>query len=120
VRGENILEHDFKCSARPSDLGELIDELARFARLAVEVGACTTAGDGFAFAVTCRGEHATITLANEKYADVGPILSFVNARIGERTPRHQLYTFRSGTWGGGVVRATDDEAVALRGAGYIA
>ena len=120
VRSENILEHDFKCSSRPSDLGELIDELARFARLAVEVGACSSAGDDFAFAVTCRGEHATVTLANEKYADVGPILDYVNARIGARTPRHQLYAFRSGTWGGGIVRATDDEAVKLRAAGYIA
>jgi hypothetical protein len=119
IRSENILEHDFKCSARPSDLGELIDELARFARLAVEVGASTAAGDDFTFAVTCRGEHATITLANEKYANVGPILDYVNARIGARTPRHQLHTFRSGTWGGGVVRATDDEAEQLRAAGYI-
>ncbi|HEY1549045.1 MAG TPA: hypothetical protein VGG28_14575 [Kofleriaceae bacterium] len=120
VRSENILGHDFKCSARPSDLGELIEELARFARLAVEVGRCTPTGDDFAFAVTCRGELATITLGNEKYANVGPILDYVNARIGARTPRHQLYLFRSGTWGGGVVRATDDEAAALRAAGYVA
>ncbi len=120
VQRENILDHDFKCSARPSDLAELIAELGRFARVAVEVGACTHVADGYAFAVTYRNMPATIELADDKYADVSPILEYLNALLATRTPHHQLYSFRSGTWGGGLVRATDEEAAKLRLAGYIA
>ena len=119
VRPENIREDDFKCSARPSDLGELIEELGRFARVAVEVGACTHAPGGYGFAVTYRGAAATVELDDEKYANVEPILAYLNGVLAARTPRHQLYLFRDGTWGGGVVRATDDEAAQLRLAGYI-
>jgi hypothetical protein len=120
VQRENIRDDDFKCSARPSDLGELIRELGEFARVAVEVGACTGAGDRWVFEVTYRGQRATIELADEKYADVSPILDYLNRMTAERTPRRRLYYFRAGTWGGGVVRATDDEAAKLRLAGYIA
>src|SRR5438477_280914 len=37
LRNEHIHSSDFKCSARPSDLASVIEEVARFARVAVEV-----------------------------------------------------------------------------------
>jgi hypothetical protein len=120
VARESVLDHDFKCSARPSDLGELIGELGRFARVALDVGACTHVADGYTFAVTYRNMPATIELADEKYVDVSPILAYLNELLAIRAPRHQLYYFRSGTWGSGIVRATDEEAAKLRLAGYIA
>jgi len=116
----DILDHDFKCSARPSDFFDLIEELARFARIAVEVEQRGRfEGELVAIDVTYRGATSTIRLENQKYANVSPILDYLNALLDARKPRRQIYVFRGGGWSGGVVRATDEEAAQLRALGYI-
>lgn len=119
VKRDSIQGNDFKCSARPSDMVDLIEGIARFARVAVEVGEVRDVGGLFEFDVTYRNERSVIVLENEKYVSVAPVLEFLNPLLAARSPRVQLYYFRSGAWDGGLVRATDDEAAQLRAAGYI-
>jgi hypothetical protein len=116
----DILDHDFKCSARPSDFFSLIEELAQFARIAVEVAPhARSDGKLVAIDVTYRGQASTIRIEDQKYVNASPILEYLNALLDARKPRRQIYAFRGGGWSGGVVRATDEEAAQLRALGYI-
>lgn len=120
VARDRILGSDFKCSARPSDFPDLIEEIARFARIAVEIGAdLVDEGEVVAVPVTHRGVTSIVRVDNAKYVNPTSILTYLNGLLATRTPRHQLYLYRAGGYAGGIVRATDDEAARLRRLGYI-
>jgi hypothetical protein len=120
VSRDKIQDNDFKCSARPSDFPDLIQEIARHARIAVEVGDhLVDEGEVVAVPVTYRGVTAIVRVDNAKYVNPASILTYLNGLLATRTPRNQLYYFRAGGYSGGIVRATDDEAAKLRRLGYI-
>lgn len=120
VRPENFLNHDFKCATRPHDYVDLIDEIARFARVTVAVSPDVgVVGHDFVLAVSHRGRAVTIRMRNQKYADVAPILVYLNARMARRSPRRRLYVARDDGYVGGIVRATAREAQQLRRAGML-
>ncbi len=120
VARADIRDDDFKCSARPSDFFDLIEGLAQFARIAIEVAPrATQEGRLVAIEVTYRGATSTIRIEDRKYVDVRPILDYLNALLDTRKPRRQLHVFSGGGWSGGVVRATDEQAAQLQALGYI-
>jgi hypothetical protein len=116
----DIREDDFKCSARPSDFDDLIQEIARFARIAVEVSPhFVHDGDDWIATVTYRGHESAVRIEDSKYVNPRPILEYLNGLLATRTPLRQLYHYRAGGYAGGLVRATDEQARQLRELGYI-
>jgi len=118
----HVLDSDFKCSSRETDYPELVEEIARFAKVSVRVEPLAVADDSVSYydvRVSHEGAGAVIRLENEKYAQVGPIVDYLNPILAARGDPRALYRFDGGGFEGGVVSATSEEAARLREAGYL-
>jgi hypothetical protein len=122
VGERHVLDSDFKCSSRETDYPELVEEIARFAKVSVRVEPLAVADESVSYydvRVSHDGAGAVIRLENEKYAQVGPILDYLNPILAARGDPRALYRFDGGGFEGGVVSATTEEAARLREAGYL-
>lgn len=123
VDDERVLDHDFKCSCRADDYPDLFDEIAMFAGLNDEIRA-----DGIAFPTrpgwyrfhVVRGEERfSLQISDQKYADVSPIVSVLNAILMENECDRRLYPFSEPPNEQGLVLASEKEAAELRAYRYI-
>ncbi len=120
---EQRVEGDFKCSARPSDLVEVFEQLAAHAGLKLEVGEVTEQEEGHAFRFAVRSKEGKsvglVRVANEKYPELGEMISFLNQQLAAARAPYRLYRYDEGHFDSGVVRADEALAAALRGCGYL-
>ncbi|HEY7371149.1 MAG TPA: hypothetical protein VIF57_03150 [Polyangia bacterium] len=122
VGERQVLESDFKCASRESDYPSLVEELARFANVPVEVERLAVANenvDHYDVRVSHDGVGATIRLDNQKYAQVGPIVDYLNSILAARRDERALYRFTAGSFESGVLLATPAQADQLRAAAYL-
>jgi hypothetical protein len=122
VGERQVLESDFKCASRESDYPSLVEEIARFAKVRVEVEPLAVADENvyhYDVRVSHDGAGATIRLDNQKYAQVGPIVDYLNSVLAARRDERALYRFTAGSFESGVLLATPAQADRLREAAYL-
>jgi len=123
VGERHVQDSDYKCPARESDLPSVFDQIAAFARVpatCAPLARLDAESDRHELAVSWRGAGSIIRMSTDKYADVQPILDYLNAILASGgAGARRLYRFRSGGYSGGVLLATDEQASELRALAYV-
>ena len=122
VGKRHVLDSDFKCAARESDYPSVVAQIARFAMVRVSVAPLAAPDDDrshYDVRVSHEGVGAVIRLSSDKYAEVSPIVDYLNRILAARQDPRTLCRFIAGGFEGGVVLATPNEVDRLREAGYL-
>ena len=117
IPAARVCSSDFKCSARSTDYPELLDELARLAKLDVIVEPWareTKEPWTFFVQATFNGVHTELDVGNQKYADVTPMLDYLNGLL-ESTGSLRRLCFYAQAQDEGVVFVDREEAEMLAG-----
>lgn len=112
-----VMSSDFKCSARTTDYPELLLGLAELAKLdlIVEPFARETREPWSYFVqATFEGAHTELEVGSGKYADVTPMLDYLNELLEAAGSKRRL-CFYSQAQDDGVVFVDEEEAQVLAG-----
>lgn len=108
-----IFSSDFKCSARPSDIEELLASLLAFATLEdVRVGIVMDDGR-WKVSVRDGRRQQEAWIEDQKYVDVAPVLPLFDVALARRERPNRLYRFWGDGFDDGICLASPEEATEL-------
>lgn len=116
VPKRRILSSDFKCSGRTTDYPELVDGLAAHAELDVSVEPyARESRDPWEYFVYASfdGVQTEIAMGSSKYADLTPVLEYLNGLLAQTGSERRLCFYSQPPWDDGVLFIDRDEAETL-------